>query len=57
MGRLSIAAIECNYEELDRQLQKQFMHTLIDNDMMVEIIKEFTKSVENKYVTSNQVLI
>ena len=54
MGRLRIAAIECNYKEIDRQWKEQYIHGLNDNDMMVEIIKKLTKSEENKDVTSNQ---
>ena len=57
MGRLRISAIEYNYKEIGRQLTKQFIHILNDDDMMVEIIKEFTKSEENKDVASNQVLL
>ena len=43
MGRLRIAAIECSYKEIDRQLKEQFIHRLNDNGMMVEIIKKLTK--------------
>ena len=42
-GQIRIAASECNYKEIDRQLKEQFIHILNDNDMMVEIIKELTK--------------
>ena len=54
MSRLRIAAIECNYKEIDRQLKEQFIHRLNDNDMMVDIIKELTKSEENKDVKVNK---
>ena len=39
-------------------MKEKFIHGLNDNDMMVEIIKgKLTKSVENKDVTSNQLLL
>ena len=56
MDRLRIAAYECNYNDIDRQLHEQFTHHLNDNGIMVEIISELTKG-ENKHVTSNQVLL
>ena len=51
MGIFRIAAIECNCKEIGRQLKEQFIHRLNDNDMIVEIIMELTKSEENKDVT------
>ena len=42
MGRLHIAAVECNYQEVDRQLKEQFIHSLNDKHMLEEIIKELT---------------
>ena len=27
MGRLYVAAVECNYQEIDRQLKEQFIHS------------------------------
>ena len=42
MGRLHIAAVECNYQEVDRQLKEQFIHGLNDQSMLEEIIKELT---------------
>ena len=30
MGRLWVAAVECNYQEVDRQLKEQFIHGLND---------------------------
>ena len=35
-----LAAIECDYKEIDRQLKEQYIHGLNDKDMTVEIIKE-----------------
>ena len=36
MGRLRLAAVECNYTEIDRQLKEQFIHGLNDNDMLTQ---------------------
>ena len=52
-----MAAVECNYKEIDRQLKEQFIHGLNDNDMLTEIIRELTKAEENTAVTSEQVLV
>ena len=40
MGRLQVTVVECNFEEIDRQLKEQFTHKLNDNEMLVEIIRE-----------------
>ena len=40
MGRLWVAAVECNYHEVDRQLREQFIHGLNDKCILKEIIKE-----------------
>ena len=56
MGRLKLAAVECNYKKVDRQLKEQFVHRLSDNDMLAEIIREFTKAEESADITSEQVL-
>ena len=53
MGRFRLAAIECNYKEIDRQL----IHRFNDYDMLAEIIRELTKAEESTVVTSKQVLI
>ena len=39
-GKLRVAAIECYYQEVDRQLKEQFIHGLNDKNMLEEIIKE-----------------
>ena len=57
MGRLILAAVECNYKEKYRQLKEQFIHGLNDNDMLAEIIRELTKAMESAAVTSEQVII
>ena len=42
MGRLHVAAVECNYQEIDGQLKEQLIHSLNDKHMLEEIIKELT---------------
>ena len=44
IGRLHIAVVEHNYQEVDRQLKEQFIHSLNDKHMLEEIIKELTAS-------------
>ena len=56
MGRLRIAAIECIYQELDRQLKEQFIHGLNDKEMLGEIIKEITTIKRNDTITSGIIL-
>ena len=40
MRRLWVAAVEHNYQEIDRQLKGQFIHGLNDKSMLEEIIKD-----------------
>ena len=35
MGRLHVA-VECNYQEIDRQLKEQFIHSLNDKHKLEE---------------------
>ena len=56
MGRLHIAAVECNYQEVSRQLKEQFMHELNDKCMLEEIIKELTTAKNDDCITSGGVL-
>ena len=56
MHRLWLSAIECNYKEPDRQLKEQFIHSLDDTEMLVEIIRELTKIQENTYIMSENML-
>ena len=56
MGILRISTTECNCNDIDRHLKEQFIHSLNDNGMMVEIISELRMG-ENKDVTSIQVLL
>ena len=56
MGKLRIAATECYYKEIHRQLKEQFIHGINNSDMSREIIKELTKIEENGNMKSEQVL-
>ena len=42
MGRLHVAAAECNFREIDQQLKEQFIHGLNDKVMFDEVIRELT---------------
>ena len=57
MGRLQISAMECNYQELDRQLKEQFVHSLNDTDMLGEIIQKLLIVKENGAIMSGNVLV
>ena len=54
---LRMAAIECNFKEIDRQLKDQFIHGLNDLEMLAEIIRELTKVMKilipNEYLCFN----
>ena len=56
MGRLCIAAVECNYQEIDRQLKEQFIHGLNDEQMLEEIIKDLKANSNDDHITSGVVL-
>ena len=56
MGRLWVAAVECNYQEVDRQLKEQFINGLNDKCMLEEIIKELTATNNDDHITSGDVL-
>ena len=56
MGKLCIVAVECNYQEVDRQLKEQFIHGLNDKYMLEEIIKELMAIKNNDHITSGGVL-
>ena len=56
MGRLWVAAVKCNYQEVNRQLKKQFIHGLNDKCMLEEIIKELTTTKDDDWITSKGVL-
>ena len=55
MSRLCLAAIECNYKEIDRYLKEQFIDVLNDIQMLTEIRSELIKVEENANVRSEQV--
>ena len=56
LGRLHIYAVECNYQEVDRQLKEQFIHGLNDKYMLEEIIKELMATKNDDHITSGGVL-
>ena len=55
-GRLCIAAVECNYQEVDRQCKEQFIHGLNDKYMLEEIIKELMATKNDDHITSGGML-
>ena len=54
MGRLHMAAAECNYRELDRQLKEQFIHGLNDKLMLDEVILELTTKTWTKKIEAQR---
>ena len=56
MGRPHIAAVECNYQEVDGQLKEQFIHDLNDKYILEEIIKELTAAKNDDHITSGGIL-
>ena len=56
MGRLQVTAVECNYQEIDRQLKEQFIHGLNDKHMLEEMIKEITVTSNDEHIKSGGVL-
>ena len=57
MGRLRIAAAECNYKEIDRQLKEQFIHGLNDKAMLDEVVRELMAKNSSKQMNSEDVLL
>ena len=56
MGWLQMAAAECGYKEVDRQLKEQFIHGLNDKIMLDKIIRDLTSRTGNVQMTSEDVL-
>ena len=56
MERLKLTAVECKYQELDRQLKEQFINGLIDKEVLGEIIKELTTTTGSDIITSENIL-
>ena len=52
MRRLHTAAVDCNYQEVDRQLKEQFIHGLNNKYMLEEIIKELAATKNDDHITS-----
>ena len=57
MGRLRIAAAECNYKEIDRQLKEQFIHGLNDKAMLDEVVRELMARNSSEQTSSEDVLL
>ena len=57
MGRLRVAAAECNYKELDHQQKVPFIHGLNNKMMLDEVIRELTTKGSNDQTTSEDMLI
>ena len=53
---MHLAAVECNYREVDRQLKEQFIHGLNDKCMLEEIITELTAANDDEQIISEGVL-
>ena len=56
MGHLPMAAAECGYKEIDRQLKEQFIHGLNDKIILNEIIRELKSKTSSQQMTSEDVL-
>ena len=56
MGTLHVAAVECSYQEVDRQLKEQFIQCLNNKYMLEEVIKELTATKNNDCITSGGIL-
>ena len=52
-----IAAAECGYKEIDRQLTEQFIHGLNYKDMLGKNIKELTTQTNDEQITCEGVLV
>ena len=57
VGRLRIAAAECNYKEIDRQLKEQFIHGLNNKAMLDEVVRELMAKNSSKQMNSEDVLL
>ena len=57
LGRLRSSTVECNCQEVDRQLKEQFIHGLNDMEMLGKIIREITKVKVNNTINSETVLV
>ena len=56
LGRIWVAAVECNYQEVDRWCKEQFIHGLNDKCMLEEIIKELTATKNVDHIMSGGLL-
>ena len=56
MQKLCIAAVECNYQEIDWQLKGKFIHSLNNKHKLEEFIKELTATNNDDHIISGGVL-
>ena len=57
MGRSETKAADCDYNEYDRRLNKQFIHGLGNEGMISEIVREVSASESIDDATSEQGLL
>ena len=57
MGWLQMAAAECWYKEVGRQLKEQLIHGLNDKIMLDKIIRDLMSRTGNVQMTSEDVLV
>ena len=57
MVRLRVAAAECSYREVDRQLKEQYIHGLNNKSMLDEVIRELTVKTNREQTTCEDVLV
>ena len=56
MERLQVAAVECDYQEIDRHPKEQFIHGLNDKCMLQEIINNLMATKNENHIASGGVL-
>ena len=56
MGRLCVVPVECNYQEVNRQLKELFIHGLNNKHILEEITKELMATNNDDHIKSGGVL-
>ena len=51
-----MAAADCNYREIDRQLKEQFIHGINNKVMLDKVLRELTAKINNEQTTSEGIL-
>ena len=57
MGRPQLRTLKCKYKEMDRHMKEQFISSLKDGGMIMEIIHELTSLSDTSSVTSEHSLV